>query len=57
MWMSGCELIEYARVVRHFQYRGKERVRSFKQLFVYTKAPQLKTKKKKSLGQNIEEFE
>ena len=23
MWMSGCELIEYARVVHHFQYRGK----------------------------------
>ena len=50
MWMSGCELIEYARVVRHFQYRGKERVRSFKQLFVYTKAPQLKQRRRKKSG-------
>ena len=50
MWMSGCELIEYARVVRHFQYRGKRACPSFKQLFVYTKAPQLKQRRRKKSG-------
>ena len=57
MWMSGCELIEYARVVRHFQYRGKERVRSFKAICVHKSTTTKNKEEEKSLGQNIEEFE